>query len=145
MWPANESCLYGAGEAQREAQWVRQMAKAGPVEQFIGQTQPFLLQGPDTCSPCNLSEPLTREGCVGKATMNAHTSETMEFYEAKNILKESKVHCEKDCGCLITIPCGDDGTRASVIKPKTGTTNFQVLVFECLMSQRDRTCHAVIV
>lgn len=29
VWPRNESCLYEAGAAQREAQWVRQMAKAG--------------------------------------------------------------------------------------------------------------------
>lgn len=61
--PGNESRLYGAGAAQREAQWVRQMAKAGPVEQFIRQTQPFLLQDPDTLSASSLSEPLREVGC----------------------------------------------------------------------------------
>lgn len=77
LWPCNESCLYGAGEAQRETQWVRQMAKAGPVEQFIRQIQPFLLQSPDTCLPRNLSEPLIKErGVVSKATMNAHMNQT---------------------------------------------------------------------
>lgn len=72
------------------------MAKAGPVEQFIRQTQPLIRQGPDTRSPCNLSEPLTREGsCVGKATMNAHMNDKMEYYVAKNTLRDSKVHCKQ--------------------------------------------------
>lgn len=80
------------------------MAKAGPMEQFISQTQPFLLQGPDTCLPCNLSEPLTREGGVGEATMEAHMSKTTEYYVANNILKDSKDHCKKTVISQLQIP-----------------------------------------
>lgn len=68
------------------------MAKAGPVEQFIRQTQPFLRQGPDTCM---------KGGVMGKATMNAHLSEKVENYIDGDVLENSKAHYSQTVNYVI--------------------------------------------
>lgn len=44
--------------------------------------------------------------------MNAHMNEKIEYYVAKNALRDSKVHCKQTVLCELQFPVRTKGTRA---------------------------------
>ena len=107
VWPGNESCLYGAGGAQRDAQWIGQMVKTGPAEQCIRQTQPFPRQGPRHSLTLQPQWATHKRGVRGWLVelqwMHTWTREEYYYIEDKNTIEDSKVHCKQTNNCGLEV------------------------------------------